>query len=442
MWDRGKLGARTLDPLDMLRAMERFRILDHGCKVNRYDGEVVRAELRRFGLIETDGDGPADLVVLNACAVTDRAVQKGRQALRRLRREHPGARLVVTGCMTATDRTGYGTIDSGVLAVPSGERETLRPRLEEFLGDAVPARPDGALALDDRSFEDRTRAFLKVEDGCDAKCAFCVIPRIRGGVRSRLRHEILAESTALIGRGFKELVLCGIHLGHYGRDTSDCVLDLVRAVAALPGEFRVRLSSLEITEVDEPLAETIAREPKIAPHLHVPLQSGDDGVLRAMRRPYTAARYLERIAAVEATNPALALTTDVIVGFPGETEADFRRTIEVARQARFSRIHVFPFSPRAGTEAAARADRVPVEVVRSRVARLLREERRLRIEYDGRLIGTEATVLVESSDGRESSGLSERYRRIRLPGGYPTSTFVRCRVVGRSGDDLIGEGCS
>lgn len=422
--------------------MERFRILDHGCKVNRYDGEVVRAELRRFGLEEDPAGAPADVVVLNACAVTDHAVKKGRQALRRLRRENPGARLVVTGCMTAPDRRAYERLEPGVLTVPSGERDGIREALVEFLGDAVPARPRGELALDPRAFEHRTRAFLKVEDGCDAKCSFCVIPRIRGGVRSRAREEILAEARRLLDVGFRELVLCGIHLGHYGRDTGDSVLELARAVAALPGTFRVRLSSLEITEVDAALARTLATTERLVPHLHVPLQSGDDFVLRAMRRPYTASRFADRLLAVRDAVPELALTTDVIVGFPGETEEAFERTIALARRLRFARIHVFPYSPRAGTEAATLPSRVEAPVLRSRVARLLKEERRLREEDDRARLGAEATVLVESSGGGQAEGLCERYRRIRLPGDHPPSTFVRCRVVGRSGDEaLLGEPC-
>ncbi|MFG0319995.1 MAG: radical SAM protein, partial [Planctomycetota bacterium JB042] len=264
----------------------------------------------------------------------------------------------------------------------------------------------------------------------------------RGPVRSRSRGEVVEEARRLVDAGFRELVLCGIHLGHYGRDTGDSVLGLARAVAALPGSFRVRLSSLEITEIDADLARALADTERLVPHLHVPLQSGDDGVLRAMRRPYTAARFADRIETVRAAVEDLALTTDVIVGFPGETEEAFERTLALARRLRLSRIHVFPFSPRAGTEAARLEGRVPAPTLRSRVARLLREERRLREEDDRSRIGTEATVLVESTDGTTSEGLSERYRRIRLPGEHPPSTFVRCRVVGRGRDDeLQGEPC-
>jgi len=428
--------------------MERFRILDHGCKVNRYDGELVRAELRRFGLTESpastepDRADPADLVVLNACAVTDHAVKKGRKALRRLRRENPGARMIVTGCMTSPDRVDYERIEPGVLTVPSGERDGIRAALVDFLGDAVSVRPEGELRLDPHAFESRHRAFLKVEDGCDAKCAFCVIPSIRGSVRSRSRADVLDEARRLIDRELREVVLCGVHLGHYGRDTGDSVIGLAKALADLQGSFRVRLSSLEISEVDAQLARTLADTERLTPHLHVPLQSGDDDVLRRMRRPYSSGRYLERIATVRDAVPDLSLTTDLIVGFPGETDAAFERTLQVARSAGFSRIHAFPFSPRAGTEAAQLPDRVPTPILRERVARLLDEDAKLRLADDTRRIGSAATVLIESASDQESQGLSERYRRIRLPGHHSPSTFVRCRLVGRVDDDLRGEACA
>lgn len=420
--------------------MELYTILDHGCKVNRYDGETVRAELRRFGLREAAGDEAADLVVLNACAVTDRAVRKGRQALRRLRRDNPGARMLVCGCMTADDRARYAALAPDLLTVPVAERDGLRDRLTALLASASASRAAPGTALDAPAFAGRTRAFLKVEDGCDAHCSFCVIPQIRGSVRSRSRHAIRAEVTALLEQGFKEFVLCGIHLGHYGRDTGDDLCSLVEDLAGLPGNFRLRLSSLEITEVDRRLADLLRDQRKLAPHLHIPLQSGDDGVLQAMRRPYTAARFLERIELLRHAHADLSVTTDVIVGFPGESAAAFARTLEVVAAAPFDDVHVFPFSPRAGTKAATLPDRVPAASQRSRVAELLRAARRLAIGAAERRIGKRARVLVEGrSDRHESVGLCEHYRRVRLPGGLPRSTFIDCVITGRTGDDLVGD---
>lgn len=429
-------------------AMERFRILDHGCKVNRYDGERVRSELRGLGLQECDAATPADLVVLNACAVTDRAVQKGKKALRRMRRENPAARLVVTGCLTSADQSGYQRIAPAVLITSARDRDRFQTRLRDFLDDAtsidrgIGREPAAPIApLDPSSYRERTRAFLKVQDGCDARCSFCVIPETRGRSRSRSRESILADAERLLERGFRELVLCGVHLGHYGRDNDDSLIGLVDALRRLPGSFRLRLSSLEMNEADDRLAAWMAEDPRLAPHLHLPLQSGDDAVLARMRRPYTAGRFLARVEELRAICPDIALTTDLMVGFPGETEEAYRNSVAAVRKAAFSKVHVFPFSARVGTDAARLPDRVAPGTLRLRVADMLREERNLRMALDGLRIGERARVLVETSDADGASGLCERYRRVRLPPGPETSTFVDCRIVGRSGDDLLGEPC-
>lgn len=416
--------------------MERFAILDHGCKVNRYDGELVRAAIRRFGLVEATPSESPDLYVLNACAVTDRAVRRGRQALRRMRRENPGCRLVVTGCMTPTDRAAYVAVEDGLVVVPGKDQDALHDALRGLLSGAVVA---ASPALDAASYDDRTRAFLKVQDGCDAKCSFCVIPSIRGGARSRSRDAILAEAAALIARGFRELVVCGIHLGHYGRDTGDTLEALVPALAALPGEFRLRLSSLEVGEVDEALVRAARVSRRVVPHFHIPLQSGDDGVLRAMRRPYTTRRFLDRIALLRGLAPDVALTTDVIVGFPGEDDAAFERTLACVDEAGFAKVHVFPYSPRAGTEAATFPTRVPLPTLRARVARLLRLDAERSRAFDERLIGSTCEVLIQRATALGSIGLSERYRRVRVDGRHARGSFVRATVRGIERDLLIAE---
>lgn len=417
--------------------MERFHLIQHGCKVSRHDAASVRAELARFGLAECGEGEAADLLVLNACAVTDRAVRRGRQAVRSMRRRAPGARVLVTGCMTDGDAGRYRELGEGMLVHPIAARDRLAADLAAFLGSAEPAGPPARLG--NSAYPDRTRAFLRVQDGCDAQCAFCVIPQIRGAVKSRERAEILAEAAAFAARGFREIVLCGVHLGHYGRDSGDRLVDLARALLSGPGAFRVRLSSLEVTEVGADLAALLAAEPRLVPHLHVPLQSGDDGVLRAMRRPYTLGGYRRRIDDLRARVPDLALTTDVIAGFPGEGDAAFSATLDAVAALEFEKVHVFPYSPRAGTPAAELPDRVPAPQLRARVAALLRAERRQRELLLERRVGETAEVLIEHSGAEYSSGLSEHHAEVRLPGLYPRSALVRCRIVGRSGDRLSGE---
>lgn len=418
-------------------AMERFAILDHGCKVNRYDGELVRAAIRRFGLVEASATDAPDLYVLNACAVTDRAVRRGRQALRRMRRENPGCRLVVTGCMTGKDRDAYAAIENGMVVVPGNDADALHSALRGLLTEAVVAGVEPG--LDAASYDDRTRAFLKVQDGCDAKCSFCVIPSIRGGARSRSRDAILAEARALVERGFRELVVCGIHLGHYGRDSGDSLIGLIPALAALPGEFRLRLGSLEVGEVDASFMRAVRDCERVVPHFHVPLQSGDDRVLRAMRRPYTARRFLERIDVLRAIAPDVALTTDVIVGFPTEDEDAFTRTLDTVRAAGFAKVHAFPYSPRAGTEAAELPGRVALPTLRARVARLLELDATLARAFDERCVGGIADVLIQRPNESGSLGLSERYRRVLVRGRHPRGSFVRAVVSGIDRDSLLAE---
>lgn len=424
--------------------MERFAIVDFGCKVNRYDGEVVRAELRRRGLEECDSDAAPDLLVVNTCAVTDRAVRRGRQALRHCRRSNPSARLLVTGCMTESDREGYAALATGgdALIVPAHDRDQLALRLDDFLGAPTQLAPVGSAAFP-QLFEDRTRAYLKVEDGCDAHCSFCVIPQTRGGVRSKALDHVRREVHALLERGFGEIVVCGIHLGHYGRDLGIELRDLLDVLESIEGDFRVRLGSLEASEIDGELGARLTHSRRFAPHLHVPLQSGSDPILRAMRRPYTADSFRGRIASVRAAVPDLAITTDVIVGFPGETEDDFQSTLAFVEELACDRVHVFPFSPRRGTHAATLPQQVSPALQRTRVARLLRLERRLRAARDRAAIGDSADVLIHTHEGESGSavslGLCGRYRSVRLPGHFPRRSFVRARIVGVAGEHRIGE---
>ncbi len=362
--------------------------------------------------------------------------------------------------MTAVDRARYHAVVPDVVTVPAGELERLGDVLDE-LGAApnprgrpiAPVAPNAPMApvapvasgvsasrtaLPEDAFEERTRAFLKVVDGCDARCAFCVIPSIRGKIASRPRSEILEDARRFLARGFRELVPCGVHLGHYGRDTGDRLVLLLDALVRLDGDFRVRLSSIEVNEVDAALAERLAREPKLAPHLHIPLQSGDDATLARMRRPYTARQYLDRVRRLRAECPDVALTTDVIAGFPGEDEAAFRATLDVVDEAGFVGVHAFPFSPREGTEAARLPAQVDRAEIRSRVGRLLRRARVRRREWLDSRIGSRARVLIEEESAAVSIGRCEHGVRVRLPGGIPNSTFVACRIAGHAADDLIG----
>src|SRR5262245_32641376 len=344
------------------------RLVTLGCKVNQYETQYVKEALEANGYREAGAGEPADLCVVNTCTVTGEGDAKSRQAVRRLAQANPRAAIVVMGCYATRDPEAVGRLPGVVKVV------TDKARLAEEL------RPFGVTHLPRgiARFDGHRRAFVKVQDGCLLNCTYCIIPRVRPVVRSRTLDEIADEVQTLVASGCREIVLTGIHLGHYGIDLSRgrpkeqwCRLwHLLDRLDRLPGDFRVRLSSLEAAEVRGEFVEALARSPRLCPHLHLCLQSGSDRVLARMRRRYRVAGFLERCRRLRAALDHPAFTTDVIVGFPGETEADFAATCRVVREVGFAKVHIFPYSPRQGTPAADFPDRVPPPVVAERRARL------------------------------------------------------------------------
>lgn len=332
--------------------MATFSVRFLGCKVSHTDAHQVREALLRDGHIETADRG--DVAVVNTCCVTHEAVRKSRHAAARAARTH--ARVYVTGC-GANLADAFAGLPENVVVVRRRSEET-----PAFVAGDVGAI--GCVQADARL--ERTRAFVKIQDGCSFSCAFCVVPLVRGGTRSRRAEAILAEIGRRVAQGHKEVVLTGINLGLYrDREAGIRLPDLVREAGRTPGLARLRLSSIEVNHVTPDLLAALRETPTVGRHLHVPLQSGDDGVLRAMARRYTAAAYLRKVEPLE----DFQLTADVIVGFPGEDGAAFRNTLVAVERARITKVHVFPYSPRPGTATAAE-DTVPPEVKRERSARL------------------------------------------------------------------------
>ena len=358
--------------------MATFSVRFLGCKVSHVDAQEIRERLLADGHSELDGD--ADVAVVNTCCVTHEAVRKSRHAAARAARTH--RRVYVTGCGASLDADGFAGLPDNVVVVGRPSEQT----------PAAVARDVGAIACVQADARlDRVRAFVKVQDGCSFSCNFCVIPQVRGASRSRRAEAVLAEIRRRVEQGHREVVLTGINLGCYrDREAGYGLPRLVREAGATPGLSRLRLSSIEINHVDEKLATALRETPTVARHLHVPLQSGDDGVLRAMGRRYSAGTYLRRLAPLGDFN----LTTDVIVGFPSEDEAAFRRTLAVVEAAGVSSVHVFPYSPRPGTATAA-ADTVPREVKRDRSARLREASRVASLARWREKLGREDVVLVD-----------------------------------------------
>lgn len=384
--------------------MRTYVVRTLGCKVNQYESQRLVEQLEAIGWRQcTNGDGAA-LCVVNTCTVTEEADAKSRQALRRLRREHPRAVVVATGCYAERDRAAFEAIEGVDRVLDNAEKE----RLVEVLGLAAPcgARVPSGISR----FAGHARAFVKVQDGCDRRCSYCIIPHVRGRSRSRPMAAVLDEARALVRNGYPELVLTGVHLGDYA-DEGPGLPELIGALDGVEGLMRVRLSSIEPEEVTAALVNTIAASRTACPHLHVPLQSGSNAVLVRMNRRSTREAYLATVEQAAAAIPDLSISTDLMVGFPGETEAEFAASLDAIERVGFSKVHVFPFSPRAGTEAAARTDFVERAVVKERLARVAdvaeAAARRQRERFVGRVVG----VLVEgrTKDGRFAHGFTPNY---------------------------------
>ncbi len=372
------------------------RLVTLGCKVNQYETQYVKETLEANGYIEAPEGQPADLCIVNTCTVTAEGDAKSRQAVRRLHQAQPHAAIVVMGCYATRDPDAVARLPGVVKVV------TDKARIGEALAafGVIQAIPGIS------RFDAHQRAFVKVQDGCLLNCSYCIIPHVRPSLRSRTPAEIRAEVERLIEYGYQEIVLTGIHLGHYGIDLSRgkpksewCRLwHLLERLAELPGDFRIRLSSLEAAEARDDLVRVLAEQPRICPHLHLCLQSGSDRILARMKRRYRSAGFLERCRRIRAVLDQPAFTTDVLLGFPGETDADFEATCRVVREVGFARIHIFSYSPRAGTAAASWSERVPPAVVAERHARLREIERDLTETYCRSLLGRHLDVLVEGAD--------------------------------------------
>ncbi|MCP4190935.1 MAG: tRNA (N(6)-L-threonylcarbamoyladenosine(37)-C(2))-methylthiotransferase MtaB [Planctomycetaceae bacterium] len=395
----------------------RLRTLTLGCKVNQYETEFVRQGLVDAGAFrDANQDEAADLCVVNTCTVTNEGDSKSRQAIRKLARQNPDARLIVMGCYATRAPEELAQLP-GVVEVVTDKRE-----LPDLLGRfGVVDIPNGI-----SRFGNRHRAYIKVQDGCLLRCSYCIIPKVRPQMSSRPLDEIVDEARRLANNGYREIVLTGIHLGHYGVDQNwnkpkqDWLRlsTLLRRLMELPADFRVRLSSIEATEVTRELLEVMSDfSDRICPHLHVCLQSGSDRILRAMKRRWGTKRFIDRCALAQEKLHKPALTTDVIVGFPGETEEDFEQTCELVRQVGFSKVHVFPFSPRRGTPAAEMADQLPKGVKSARGRELARIESELREQYFSALCGEKLQVMVEGRLPEHSErvvGTSCRYAPVQL----------------------------
>lgn len=412
--------------------MARIAIHTLGCKLNFSESAAIARELIAAGHTLTDWDAPADVYVLNTCTVTHQAERKAHKLLRQVRQRAPQAAIVVTGCYVQLRPQDFEGQASIALIAKNSQKPFLAEAIHTLLEGRAPSLPEPSTHewkfWLSSSGEGRTRAFLKVQDGCDYKCSFCTVPQARGPSRSAPPEVALQEALRIAEAGFQEIVLTGINLGDYGKPHGTDFLSLLRLLEARipPSVRRFRLSSIEPNLLSDAILAFIAEHPRWAPHFHLPLQSGSDKILGRMRRRYRRRLYENRIEAIRKRFPLAGIGVDVIVGFPGETEADFQETRRFLADLPVSYLHVFPYSERPGTPAASLPDAVRWEerLFRSEVLRDL--SRRKRHAFAQNCIGHTLTALIES----ESEGLTENYLRVWVAGAED-GDFIPVSLTGR-----------
>ena len=426
-----------------------------GCKVNRYDSDALARALVARGYVIVPPGEAADVYIVNTCTVTREAEAKSRKTLRKALRINPDATLIVTGCYATLEARTLVTLDGVDAVVPITEQAgipemvaRLRPALTPGpsprgegstcqASTHLPPSPRGEGPGVRAASIDRTRATVKVQDGCDLRCAFCAVTLARGPVRSRRPEEVVTELRPLLDAGIREVVLTGVRLDAYGKDLGLSLADLLDAARDLP-IARLRLSSLEPIGLNDRLLAALADHPSLCPHFHICLQSGDDGVLRAMRRGYSVDDYRRLVTRLSADRPDATFTTDVIVGFPGETDAAFHNTCDLVRAIGFLKLHIFKFSPRHGTHAATLPDQISDGVKDARSRTLFAIERDLFRAYAEAQVGKTVPVLVERT-GPHGDGLTPHY--LRVSAAFPkaaANTIVPVRVTGVGEDGVVG----
>ena len=455
--------------------MRTFSIDTLGCKVNQYESQQIREFLEFHGLTQITPENKPELCIINTCCVTHTASAKSRQSIHKAQKAHPDAIFVICGCLPSVNIGEINELgQSNVYVIRN--RNNLVGTLTRILAGStsinsdlttenIKIKPENTLKIKDKSpnltelphlsaFRGRTRAFLKVQDGCDGSCSYCIIPKARPVLRSKPLEQVLEEAQALADAGHKEIVVTGIFLGAFGRDTvrrkkwptveNEKLCELLEKLAKIPNLKRIRLSSIEPADVTERLMDTFCSNPNIMPHIHLSIQSGSDSILKKMCRQY---RLEDVYKSVELLNGRLdrpAITCDLIVGFPGETDSDFEKTVELAKGIKFAKMHIFSFSPRKGTSAYDMKPKVHMRIIKERSQILRSLDKQLRFQFRQQFLGQQQVILTESCDGDRQAGLSgrtERYFVVRLQShckGVGENQLVKVELTENKEDGMLG----
>mgnify|MGYP001772004767 FL=1 len=394
-----------------------------GCKVNLYESEVIMNSFKKSGYEIVDFEDNADIVIINTCTVTNTSDKKSRNIIRQAVKKHEKAVIVVMGCYSQVRSADIKEIDGVDIIIGNTKKSKVVSLVEEYLKnkksiteiDDIMHTDFEPMELD--TFETRTRAFVKIQDGCNNFCSYCIIPYSRGNIRSKEKDDVVSEIKCLVKNGYKEVVLTGIHTGHYGKDKYDYDFsDLLSELCKIDNLKRIRISSIEITELDSKFIDVLKNNKVIVNHMHIPLQSGCDKTLKEMNRKYDTKYYLDKINLIRSIRPNISITTDLIVGFPNETEEDFNNTLSFLRKVKFSKIHVFPYSRRKGTKADLMDNQIDEQTKHKRVKEVLKLSEELEIEYMNKFINTDVLVLIEKFENGIISGHTENYIPVKSKG--------------------------
>ncbi len=417
--------------------MKSFKIVTLGCRTNQYESQAYRDQLLKMGWSEAKEDSQAELCIVNTCTVTDSADQSSRYQIKQLAKKNPDSKIFVTGCLAERDPKSLQTLPQVEEVVSNLKKEQMLNLI--FKDEEVPE-------FKIERFEAHTRAFVKVQDGCNSFCSYCIIPYVRGRSRSKKVEEIEQEVKSLISNGYKDIVLTGINIGDFDGGVEKGqepirLATLVKKIDAIEGLERLRISSIDPDEVDEDLLNAVAYGKKTCPSMHIVLQSGSNTVLKRMNRKYTKQQFYDAVERLKKAKPDFTFTTDVIVGFPGETETEFEETLEAIKTVKFAKVHMFPYSIRPGTKAARMTSHLSPEVISERKEKVLRLAERAAFELREEFIGKKMTVLIESveSDGA-IFGHTDNFLLVKIEQGpFKQNDLVEVLINGNTPECLVGE---
>ena len=412
--------------------MRSVGVLSLGCKVNMYESEYVINELKKAGYEIKDFDEVCDVYVINTCTVTNNSDSKSKKMIRQAIRRNPDACVVAMGCFIAANQDIQ--IDGLDIIIGNKDKSKIVELLDEYFKNKEVMRLEYTGRI--KEFEDmyindfpgRTRAFVKIQDGCDNFCTYCIIPFVRGKCRSKDENEVIKEVTDLVKHGYKEVVLTGIHTGSYGEDLNTSFADLLNKLVKIEGLMRLRISSIETTELDKDVLDVLRNSNVLVNHLHIPIQAGSNEILKSMNRKYDLDYFFKKIAEIRSIRPNISISTDVIVGFPGESEELFQKTIDTCKKIGFSKLHVFPYSERRGTAASRMDNKIDEHEKKERSRRLIEVSKELEIEYMKKFINKEVDVLIEETKDGYSLGHTGEFLYVKINKELPHNEIVKVTI--------------